>query len=302
MSTSTKWSIDPLLHGYLSDDVLEGIFADISNVTFMFTSFISLPLLYPILHKLFLMKFKEYRALEIPSKQIVVIHHAVEAIVLFFILPSFTYFFHQAFFQEGDPDGTVAGARGAIQSGVFIFILYVYELASRFEEPRAIVVFHHVLALVDLALCMWFPTTSMLKPAMVGAYFICFECVCFMGLFLYRMAPHNPITPKVIFAGMVVFGVTRPIQVLCFGAVVFGSWNDETTVKWQGAMQFVVVMVLTATQVLSLKIHYGVWQRCIKKNRKSNKLTGPEATNPNQEEEDIEDPAREEENGGPSDN
>ena len=106
-----------------------------------------------------------------------------------------------------------------------------------------------------------FPTSVMLKTASVLVYFICFEALTFVGFFMYRIFPNSKYTPKVVLAGMICFGITRPLQVLWVGAAAFGSWSDGNTVKWQAIFQIVVTTILTALQVFTLKIHYGVWKR-----------------------------------------
>lgn len=68
-------------------------------------------------------------------------------------------------------------------------------------------------------------------------------------------------TPKFIFAGIVVFTVTRPIQVLWVGAAVFGSWNDANNVKWQGVLQFVLTVLFTGMQLWSTTINVSIWKR-----------------------------------------
>jgi hypothetical protein len=47
---------------------------------------------------------------------------------------------------------------------------------------------------------------------------------------MYRIFPNSKTTPKVlIFAGMVICGTIRPLQLLWVGAAVFGSWDDDNT-------------------------------------------------------------------------
>ena len=67
---------------------------------------------------------------------------------------------------------------------------------------------------------------------------------------------------------MISFGITRPFQLLWVGAVVFGQWNDEYTIKWQALMQLAVTCILTYLQIMTLKIHYGIWKRCIANKKK----------------------------------
>ena len=68
---------------------------------------------------------------------------------------------------------------------------------------------------------------------------------------------------------MVIFGVTRPLQLLWVGAAIFGSWDDENMVKWQAIMQIIITGVLTVLQVWTLKIHYRTWKRCCTANIKN---------------------------------
>ena len=118
---------------------------------------------------------------------------------------------------------------------IFI-VMYLYEMASRFQTLRPMLVLHHLLVFSDGFLMIVFPTTTIFKTGVILVYSICFEALTFIGLFMYRMAPLNKFTPKIIFSGLVVFGVTRPIQVLWIFAAAFGSWNDPNTVKWWQAL------------------------------------------------------------------
>ena len=146
--------------------------------------------------------------------------------------------------------------------------MYMFELASRFDKPRPIIVFHHLLACFNGFLVVLFPTSIMCRTASILAYFICFEALTFIGLFMYRIFPDSKLTSKVIFAGMISFGITRPFQLLWIGATVFGQWNDEYTVKWQALMQLAITCILTYLQVVTLKIHYGIWKRCITRKKR----------------------------------
>jgi len=109
----------------------------------------------------------------------------------------------------------------------FCFItMYICELASRFANPRPQLVVHHLLTIFDGFLGFYFPTAVMLKTCSTLVYFICFEALTFAGLFMYRMAPLNKHTPNVILNGMVIFAITRPIQVIWVAAAAFGSWGN----------------------------------------------------------------------------
>ena len=80
---------------------------------------------------------------------------------------------------------------------------------------------------------------------------------------------------------MVCFGITRPLQVLWVGAAALGSWSDENTVKLQAIFQIAVATIVMALQVMTLKIHYGVWKRlCARKHAIENiNITVPSGDN-----------------------
>jgi hypothetical protein len=111
----------------------------------------------------------------------------------------------------------------------------------------------------------------MMKTVGILSYFICFEAPTFMGLFMYRIFPNSKVTPNVILFGMLCFGISRPLQVAWIGAAIFGSWNNENVVKWQGVMMGIVALILTGIQLLTLKIHYGLWKRCVARGKSGTK-------------------------------
>ena len=92
MSQVTNWSLDPLLHGNLPTTVLESIFENITFVREFYIMILVLSVMYPIVHKVLLYNFERYRDIKTHGKQIVVLHHAVEALILSLSLPFFTYY------------------------------------------------------------------------------------------------------------------------------------------------------------------------------------------------------------------
>lgn len=262
-STTSQWSLEPLLHGHLPTDALLEVGSDIGIIRFCLAAILALSLLFPFTHQLLLKVCKEYRAMKTSKKQIVVVHHALEAVILSVVLPFFTYYMLKVNFKEMDLSEFTSSVRGIIKCAFCVLMLYPFELVSRFEEPRPLVIFHHVLSFSDFLLSIILMSSVTVKAAMILGFLICFEAPIFMGLFMYRMFPKSRYTSKVMFLGMLSFGLTRPIQVIWIGAAVFGSWNHENVVKWEGLLQIVITLVLTAIQLFTLKIHYGIWQRCI---------------------------------------
>jgi len=264
MSTSS-WSLDPLLHASLPEKVYESAIANLTFVQSLYLITLLLSVTYPLVHKLLLKYFEKYNDIKPASKQTVVLHHAVEALVLSIAFPFFTYYMVKVNFQvheKEEIDVVMSSIRSIICLSTGFMVMYMMELASRYEDPRPIILFHHLLSCLDGFLIAVFPTDVMVKTGAVLVYFICFEALTFAGLFMYRIFPNSKATPKVIVAGMVIFGATRPLQLLWVGTAVFGSWDDENMVKWQAVMQIIVTVVLTVLQVWTLKIHYGIWKRC----------------------------------------
>jgi hypothetical protein len=261
-TSTSNWSLDPLLYATLPAKVCESIIADLKLIRYVYLVILLLSVTYPLVHKLLLKIFEKYNAIKPPSKQVVVLHHAVEALVLSIAFPFFTYYMVRFNFQVHEFDIVESDFRSISIFCIGFMTMYMMGLASRYEDPRPIVLFHHLLSCMDGFLILLFPTTVMLKTCSILVYFICFEALTFVGLFMYRIFPNSKTTPKVIVAGIVIFGVTRPLQLLWVGAAIFGSWDDENMVKWQAIMQIIVTGVLTVLQVWTLTIHYGMWKRC----------------------------------------
>lgn len=260
---SITWSIEPLLKTTVPKEAIVSIFESIDLYRRAFPIFIIMSITYPVVHRI-LVSFKNYCRLESDTKQVTVLHHAIEAIVLTIATPFFTYFVIKTNFDL-HPEDTKADIISTSLICLCFMAMYLYELSSRFKSPRPMLIVHHLLAVSDGYLLFAFPTTVMMKTCVILVYFICFEALTFVGLFMYRMAPMNKFTPKVMFSGLVVFGVTRPIQVVWVLAAALGSWNDPNHVKWQAIMQIIVTCILTTIQAWSLTINYAVYKRCLKK-------------------------------------
>ena len=261
------WSIDQLIYGTIPPEVLLQVF-DVTLIRNVYLSMLIITLSYPLVHKALTFYFKTSYKDMITSapKQLVVLHHSVEALLLAIMLPIFSYKVVPLNFQVQDNlEDFIADLRTVGTLMISIMFIYMTELASRYLDPRPLIIFHHLVTIGDGLLIFFFPTSMMVKTGVILVYFICFEFLTFAGLVMYRLFPLNKATPKVIIAGMVCFGITRPVQLLwIFGAVLW-SWNDENTVQWQAVVQIIATFTITSVQIYSLKIHYSVWKRCIKK-------------------------------------
>jgi hypothetical protein len=262
------WSIDQLLYVAIPPEVLLQMF-DVTMVRNVFLSMLIVTLSYPLVHKALTFYFKtSYKEITSAPKQLVVLQHSVEALFLAIMLPVFSYKIVPLNFQVQDNlEDFIADLRTVGTLMILIMFIYMIELASRYLDPRPLIIFHHLVSIGDALLILFFPTSVMMKTGVILVYFICFEFLTFAGLVMYRLFPLNRATPKVIIAGMVVFGITRPAQLLWVFGAVFWSWNDENTVKWQAVVQIIATFTVTSVQIYSLKIHYSVWKRCIKKQK-----------------------------------
>jgi hypothetical protein len=61
----------------------------------------------------------------------------------------------------------------------------------------------------------------------------------------------------VIWSGMVVFGLSRPVQFIWIVASLVSAW--EHVVLWQAVVQLGFTMVFTSLQLYSLTIHYSLY-------------------------------------------
>lgn len=218
-------------------------------------------ILYPTINTLLLYTSKNYQGLD-SDRRLVVVHHCIEALVLVAITPEFTYSILSVFFHE-DSCCIVQHARILVVFSLAICGMYCTELASRYQKMNPLILFHHLVAILDgIAVC-YSHSTIMVKAGMILVYMICFEGITFVGLIMYRLFPRSRATPKVIFAGMVCFGATRPIQLIWVFGLVIASWDNEDLVKWQAVLQTIVLLTVTVVQVLSLKIHHALWKRCL---------------------------------------
>jgi len=269
------WSIDQLLYGTIPSEVLLQAF-DVTMMRNVLLSMLIITLSYPLVHKALTFYFKtSYRdVITSAPKQLVVLHHSVEALFLAIILPVFSYKVVPLNFQVQDNlEDFIADLRTVATLMLSIMFIYMIELASRYLDPRPLIIFHHLVSIGDAILVLFFPTSVMMKTGVILVYFICFEFLTFAGLVMYRLFPLNRATPNIIIAGMVCFGITRPVQLLWIFGAVFWSWNDENTVKWQAIVQIIATLTVTSVQIYSLKIHYSVWKRCIKKQKEKGQQT-----------------------------
>jgi hypothetical protein len=85
---------------------------------------------------------------------------------------------------------------------------------------------------------------------------------------MYRLCPTHRLTRPVILVGMIVFGVSRPIQLIWIMGSLIAAW--ENLILWQALFQIILAVVFSSLQLYSLTIPYSLspvqrgverWQR-----------------------------------------
>ena len=209
---------------------------------------------YPLIHNILLSKSQVYRENLDLGHQVVVLQHAVEAVFLTLIYIQFTYVMLSVNFEEQEYNSFKNKMTAVITFMSVIMIMYLMEIASRFANPRPLVVAHHLCAYLDGIIVLFFVTDANVKAASLLVYFITFEALTFVSLVMYRLCPTHRWTKPTILAGMVVFGSTRLIQFIWIMAGLVASW--EHLMLWQAVFQITLAVVFTFLQLYSLTIHY----------------------------------------------
>jgi hypothetical protein len=119
---------------------------------------------------------------------------------------------------------------------------------------------HHLCAYLGSIFPAFALSTANLKASSLLVYFITYEAVTFVGLIMYRLCPANRATRPIIVAGMLIFGLSRPVQIVWILTSLAVSW--EHLVVWHAACQIILAVVFTALQLYSLNIHYSLYKKC----------------------------------------
>ncbi len=262
------WTTEQLFADISSDDV------DFFNVAFARNAtlcLLVLSLTYPTVHYILARFSTEYQHLK-PAVQNTVLQHTVEALFFTISLPSTTYLFLSASFEEPynyDENGgtltfrleAIGKFRALLTFMMMLTIMYCSELMLRYRKLNPLVLFHHMCTIMLALGCMIFPTAAFLKVNAALIYFANYEVLTFYGLVMKALLPFHRATPRMMMAGMLLFGVTRPVQLAWILIMLVGSWEDH--VKWQVIFQLGSTLVIGLVQCMALKIHYKVWKRCL---------------------------------------
>jgi hypothetical protein len=244
----------------LPDEVWETLFSSNKLLFSVYAGWMFIPIAYIATHHLLIKCVQPYKDLE-PDAQTVVIHHATEAIILSLFFFPMTYLLLSVLFEEQSFDDLEPKFIQLTTMVEIIMALYLMELASRYRNPRPMLVIHHFVALLNGLFLLGFKTNANVKTCLILVYFITFEAITFMSLLMYRLFPLHKATPKLILTGLIVMAISRPFQLLLIFGFIFSAWND--LVKWHAITQIAITVFLTGIQIWSLKIHYKLWKRSV---------------------------------------
>lgn len=187
------WSFNHISN-YLPRDTWES-FVDHYVAAGMMLGVLAICLSYTAVHRLLHHYAIPYRQLD-KDKQLVVVHHTIEAIFLSLLFLPLTYLVASINFEEQPIDQL---HRKVSALGIMMFtiiIMYMVELASRYQANRPLVVAHHLCAYADSVFPAFSLTTANLKASSLLVYFITYEAVIFMRLVLYRLYPAHKATSR----------------------------------------------------------------------------------------------------------
>lgn len=242
-----------------------------------FLCILAITLCYPLVHSILLQNSRIYSEQLSPEQRVVVLQHAIEAVTLSVLFLPFTYTVIAIFFQEQTLQGF---ADKLVALGVFMAVvmtMYMFEIATRFASLRPLVVAHHLCAYLDGILTAFFLGTANIKAAFLLVYFITYEALTFFGLVMYRLAPTHRLTCPTILAGMAVFGLSRPIQLVWVIGSLLATGIDNLVI-WQVALQIALTVSFTGLQLYSLTIHKRLYHKAYRKRKEM--LEGEESDDP----------------------
>jgi len=268
------WNIDQISN-HLPQEVWES-FLDHNLPAAMMIGIFVVCLCYPIFHRLLIKYSDPYRKLT-PDAQLVVTQHSIEAVMLSLIFVPLSYLVLSTNFEDhSNSPETFKRKFQAIGSLMYIIIImYMVELASRYQNIRPLVLVHHCCAYANSLLPTLFLTTANLRASSLLVYFITYEAITFIGLVMYRLYPEKRLTVRIITAGIFMMGASRPIQLIWILWSLIATW--EYLVLWQAVLQIIFAVLFTLLQLYSLTIHWSIRQRCIAMQNVQN-LTKPSIT------------------------
>lgn len=254
----------------LPDELWQELFSSNKLLFNLMVGWMFIPIAYIATHNVLIKCVQPYRDLN-PDAQTVVIHHATEAIILSLFFFPMTYLLLSVLFEEQSFDDFEAKFIQLTTMVGIIMAMYLIELASRYRNPRPMLVIHHLIAYLNGLFLLGFKSNANVKTCLILVYFITFEAITFTSLLMYRLFPFQTATPKVILIGLIVMATSRPFQLLLIFGFIFSAWND--LVKWHALTQIGITVFLTAIQIWSLTIHFKLWKRSVERHPIKSGLT-----------------------------
>jgi hypothetical protein len=224
-------------------------------------------LLYPVVFNALHKKSEKFRSLS-PDQQLTTLHHAVEFVVLSVAFAPFTY--TVIYLNFAVPESIDAAQPIFTMLGVFmvtIMIMYFVEMGSRFRSPRPLVLFHHITTSGNAIFLMAALSTVNIRACAVFTYFVTFESPLFLGLVMYRICPERPATRSIMQGARLLFGLTRPVQLVWALGSIAAIWGEEHFDTWIAAAQIVICVFFTTLQLYTIYI-YGDLIRKLDRNKR----------------------------------
>lgn len=195
------------------------------------------------------------------ERQVIVLHHATEALVGLVLLVPSTYLMVELHFGPKDSlERLEYLALFAAACSVAWPLMYMCELVMRIEKLNWVLVVHHVATMAVTILAFSAPYVGVFRVAITLPYFVNWEWDLF-GLVAYRLLPGKKCTEHIIIMGMIVYGVSRIPQAVILTGVFVAFGSAPFTPLWVMVVLAVIVLLLTVVQVWSLCIHAGLYKR-----------------------------------------
>lgn len=246
------WSIQNI-DGHLPRQVWESFSSHHVAAGIMLGTLV-ISLSYSLLHKIYTAKSFIYREELSRFQQTIVLQHSVEAILLCVLYIPYTFITISINFEEQPLESLADRFVVLVVFTATIITMYLIELAMRFVSQRPIILVHHLCAFFDAILTGFLLDTANIKAASLLNYFITYEAFLFVGLVMYRLAPTHKLTRPVIWLGMIIFGLSRPVQCIWIFGALWASW--EELIVWEAVLQIILTIMFTSLQLYSLTIHY----------------------------------------------
>mmetsp|Transcript_2891 Transcript_2891/g.4290 ORF Transcript_2891/g.4290 Transcript_2891/m.4290 type:complete len:313 (-) Transcript_2891:62-1000(-) len=232
---------------------------------------------YSILHRIFSGISSKYEHLN-KEQQLQVVQQTMEVIFRSLFSLPLLWFVSSLFFEEKTSDFFATSVPTFITIMFLMRVMYWTQIASSFFNMSLLDL---VLKLCTIAVSIYpafFTTTAAMKMTSVLMYFSTYEVICFIGLVMYRLAPTSSSsrwTRTILMTGMVVFGLSRPLQLGWIVGNLVTNWDCSSSggvIVGHSVFQIVLTTVFTALQLYSLTIYWNLYKKCGKRANRAIKI------------------------------